>query len=593
MTYLKPLACEGCPHYGWESFMAFPQPLGRYRVLLVGEALGETEAEEGRPFAGRAGFLLKKLIRHAGLDPEGFGIANAVWCRPPQNKLRGMPYEASAVYQCGQRHLLPLLRRENAPVVVPLGAIPLRSLTGWEDILERRGYVWRDVTMPGGGLLYPTVHPSFVMRGNGNYGTVLIHDLQQAVEYAAGGFIPAPTNYLLDPPPADALRWADAYRAALANDPSLLCAFDIETAYDDEEKEEGGMDDEDRSYLILRISFSYRAGEAISFPWSGEYLAAVRRIFDSTGGKVVWNEGFDVPRLRAAGIQIAGTIFDGMVAWHVLESDLPKRLKFVASMLLPHQGPWKHLNRERPAFYNATDSDVEGQATSTIFQRLRESGLWRVYDRHILQMGPIFVHMSARGMPIDAVRRRDYAHLLASKQSEVLGRMVAAVPRAARLVDHVFPPHRRPQDASECLVESLPIPVVKCPQCGTERPTKAHFRVLKKKVNPCGGLAPITVTEARECWVRLKPWRPSGLQMLMYCKVAGIKPISRRDRQTGLVRPTFDENAIRNLCLRHPEDPLFSVILEYREVDKIAGTYIGRPAASGTGTDGLPSDVEQ
>jgi uracil-DNA glycosylase family 4 len=583
---LKPLACEGCPHYSWAGFLRNPQPLGSYGVMLIGEALGETEAAEGRPFAGKAGFLLDKLIRHAGLQRAGFGIANAVFCRPPDNKLAGEPYEASAVYQCRERHLLPLLRSTLPRVLVPMGATALSSLLGRKDILDARGYVWDQG--PGGALVYPTVHPSFILRGNGNYGTVFIHDLQRAVEVARDGWHPAPTDhYLLDPTPADALVWVEEYLRVLERDPHTYLAYDIETPYNDADKEEGSLEDEDASYTILRIGFAYRPGAALSIPWNGSYLAAISRALGSPGPKVVWNDGFDSPRIRAASVPICGPVHDGMVAWHVLESDLPKSLRFVSSMLLPNQGPWKHLSKERPAFYNAVDADVEGQLIHVIFEKLREAQLWSVYDRHILQLTPILARLSARGMPIDPVRRASYARLLDERQSEVLGRLQGAVPLAARKVEHVFKAKRGPNGQSappkgaKGDIRSRPALIAQrvCDACGKENPGKPHFKVFKKKVNPCSGAGvKVVQTEGLE-WYRLAPFKPSKDQLGRYCEVARIKPISRRTPDGYKV--TFDENAIRTLCLRHPDDPLFKIILDYREVDKIAGTYIGRPATAG------------
>jgi uracil-DNA glycosylase family 4 len=329
--------------------MHHPQALGKYNVLLIGEALGEQEADTGVPFSGRAGFLLDKLVRHAGLDRQGFGITNAVSCRPPDNKLSGMPYEQQAVYECRERHLLPLLRsyQTQRPVLVPMGAVALSSLLGRKDIIDARGYVWEHPL----GSVYPTVHPSYIMRGNGNYGTVFIHDLQQAVEFGARGFVPAPTYYTLDPTPAEALSWASAYEEALAADPQgVYLAFDIETPYEDELKEDGSLEDEDSTYVILRISFSYRNHHALSIPWHGSYLPAISRLLGSEGPKVVWNASFDCPRIRAHAVAINGPLHDGMVAWHVLESDLPKSLRFVSSMLLPNQPPWKHLAASQPSF---------------------------------------------------------------------------------------------------------------------------------------------------------------------------------------------------------------------------------------------------
>lgn len=578
---MKPATCNGCPCLPWQGFMHTPQPLGKYNVLLIGEALGEDEAASGSPFVGRAGFLLDKLIRHAGLDRAGFGVANAVWCRPPDNKLSGMPYEHQAVFECRERHLLPLLRSYGVrrPVLVPMGAVALSSLLGWKDIIDRRGYVW-DYPQ---GLVYPTVHPSYIMRGNGNYGTVFIHDLQRAVELARDGWTPAQTHYILDPTPEGAMAWADAYLAALGADPSLFLAYDIETPYHDEEKEEGGLEDDDTSNIILRVSFSFREHTALTIPWNGAYRGAIARILGSRGAKVVWNDAFDTPRIRAAGVPIHGPIHDGMVAWHVLESDLPKKLGFVASMLLDDQIPWKHLNKLSPQYYSAADADVEHRLIHKIFARLHEAGMWGIYDRHILQLTPILARLSSRGMPVDPVRRAEYAALLAARQTRCLQELVDAVPLAARRIAIVY--KKTPKDITGLQSRSVSRVVKVCAACGFVNPGRHHLRTLrrptsKRPQNPCAGAVVIEQSRPVEEYYRLAEFRPSLTQLGTYCQLKKINPIRRRTPDGYKV--TFDENAIRQLVLRHPQDQLFPKILAYREVDKIAGTYIGRPNVTST-----------
>ena len=57
------------------------------QVLLIGEAPGQQEDESGKPFVGRAGQLLEKLLREAGLDSaRDLYIANVIKCRPPNNR---------------------------------------------------------------------------------------------------------------------------------------------------------------------------------------------------------------------------------------------------------------------------------------------------------------------------------------------------------------------------------------------------------------------------------------------------------------------------------------------------------------------------
>src|SRR5437870_1207423 len=121
---MKPLVCEGCPAFAWQGFGP-PDGSGRLGVVLLGEALGEQEAITGRPFQGRAGQMFNKLLSNAGFQRDDFLITNAVWCRPPSNKLEGTPLEFPVINSCYSRHLLPLITERQPKVIVPMGNVAL------------------------------------------------------------------------------------------------------------------------------------------------------------------------------------------------------------------------------------------------------------------------------------------------------------------------------------------------------------------------------------------------------------------------------------------------------------------------------------
>ena len=126
-------------------------------VMFVGEGPGEQEDLSGRPFVGRAGQLLRTLIKEElGLDPSEVFIANIVKCRPPGNRAPE-PDEAAAC--------LPFLRRQVAAVrpriIVTLGNPSTQSLLQTTvGITKLRGTPVRK----GGFLFFPTYHPSYLLR---------------------------------------------------------------------------------------------------------------------------------------------------------------------------------------------------------------------------------------------------------------------------------------------------------------------------------------------------------------------------------------------------------------------------------------------
>ena len=542
-----------------------------YEVALLGEALGEDEANAGKPFVGRAGFKLTRLLEWAGLDRAKFDIYNTVWCRPPGNKLEGSQYEPSALNHCFTHHWSSLLR--SAKVIVPMGNVPTGFLLGKKGILTNRGYVYQ-----WNGLhVIPTVHPSFIQRGAAKWSAPFINDVQKAVELARTGMPPQFTNYLLDPSPLGALQWAQDYRAYLAAHPSTYLAFDIETPGkgDDEEDIDTDSDAPDRTWNIERIGFSYRGLSALSVPWAPEYMAAIRLLCESGGDKVVWNAGFDVPRIRRSGVALNGTIHDGMVAWHILHSDLPKRLAFVATFTCPWQPAWKHLSGAKPAFYNATDACVELRSMMVMEAELRKTGLWDVYQNDVLDLEPILVHMQTKGMPVDQVVRLDRACRLAEELVIVRERMEASVPLDARRIATIY--KGTPKDVTGLQVRRGTRTGKFCSVCGAERPGKSHFKRYVKKQNPCADGRVVERGQEVDIYYKLSPFSPSRDQLTRYHQLLGRPLPMVFDKKAGVRKVSFGERQLKDLAGQFPDDMLYSLILKYRELDKIAGTYVGRP----------------
>jgi DNA polymerase len=126
-------------------------------VMFVGEAPGRDEDLQGRPFIGRAGQLLDKMIAAMGYRREDVFIANIIKCRPPQNRTP-TPDEMAVC--------IPYLRRQIAIVrprtIVALGATAFKGLTGdpLANISRHRG-VWSEFE---GIPMMPTFHPAYLLR---------------------------------------------------------------------------------------------------------------------------------------------------------------------------------------------------------------------------------------------------------------------------------------------------------------------------------------------------------------------------------------------------------------------------------------------
>ena len=78
--------CRRCPLSSGRKTIVFGEGSPEARLMFVGEGPGADEDREGRPFVGRAGQLLNRMINAMGLDRSQVYIANVVKCRPPGNR---------------------------------------------------------------------------------------------------------------------------------------------------------------------------------------------------------------------------------------------------------------------------------------------------------------------------------------------------------------------------------------------------------------------------------------------------------------------------------------------------------------------------
>ncbi len=129
-------------------------------LVCIGEGPGADEDAQGKPFVGRAGQLLTKMLQSVGLDRDrDCYIANIVKCRPPGNR-NPEPDEIAACE--------PFLRAQLATiqpkVILALGSFAAQTLLRTkEPIGKLRGRVFPYHSM----ILIPTFHPAFLLRNPG------------------------------------------------------------------------------------------------------------------------------------------------------------------------------------------------------------------------------------------------------------------------------------------------------------------------------------------------------------------------------------------------------------------------------------------
>ncbi len=132
-------------------------------LVFVGEGPGAEEDRTGRPFVGRAGELLTKMISAMGLTREQVFICNMVKCRPPGNR-NPAPEEVQACWS----YLVRQLQIIRPKAIVTLGNPATKGLLNTTTGITRLRGSWQRLPAIGPGLegipLMPTFHPAYVLR---------------------------------------------------------------------------------------------------------------------------------------------------------------------------------------------------------------------------------------------------------------------------------------------------------------------------------------------------------------------------------------------------------------------------------------------
>lgn len=151
---------DGCTLKATATKLCFYRGAPDARLMIIGEAPGRDEDLEGRPFVGRAGQLLDKMLKAIGLGEDDVHITNVVYWRPPGNRTP-TPQEALACR--------PFLERQIELVkpdfIVALGGAAAKEVLGVSDGIMRLRGKWRDVKI--GALTVPalaTLHPAYLLR---------------------------------------------------------------------------------------------------------------------------------------------------------------------------------------------------------------------------------------------------------------------------------------------------------------------------------------------------------------------------------------------------------------------------------------------
>ena len=167
--------CRKCPLGQSKTNSVFERGKRTASLMLVGEAPGQQEDLQGKPFVGPAGKLLDKYLIAVGIDPEDVYICNILKCRPPQNR-DPLPEEQDACIE----YLRGQVRLVKPKMIVCLGRVAAMRLISPDFKITKEHGVFHK---KGNFLITAVYHPSALLRDPSKKEEMLKDMMHIAEEY--------------------------------------------------------------------------------------------------------------------------------------------------------------------------------------------------------------------------------------------------------------------------------------------------------------------------------------------------------------------------------------------------------------------------
>lgn len=416
-------------------------------ICFIGEAPGPEEDAVGKPFIGSSGQFLSRIFGSVGIIRKEVLLTNVFAQRPPDNKVNYFFQDAKNTRLTweGEEHVENLRRwlirrKEEGEVklLVALGAIPMRILTGKKRIDKWRGSVL-PCTLVEGFKVYCTYHPSFVLRALNEQGESITgekkkrqinayplfnHDLHRIVEQSTFPEIRNPERtFEINLAYEDIL---ERLNVLAETDKETFLAVDIETL----PSESGPMiwcigfsDHPQRAFVvpILRQRF---------FAWDEEeeaelWIAISKVLLNPKIRKIFQGGGYDLSILgRQYGLRVAdGTYEDTMLCHHASYPTIRKGLEVLTSIYT-----WEPYYKDEGKVglggsragdqaefqYNAKDCCVTREIFPITLRNARELGTLEGYNR-TTSIYPSLLGMMIRGVKIDTKKKETLGHEFTEK----------------------------------------------------------------------------------------------------------------------------------------------------------------------------------
>jgi len=396
------------------------------QLMVVGEAPGEMEEAQRRPFVGPTGQMLDDLLRSAGVSRSEVYLTNVVKVRPPQNDIKRLHELGKSV-----EDFLPQLWDEVAAInpncILALGNTALKYLTGYSGIIKYRGSILQNLKF-GLPKVVPTIHPASLLHGSEN-------EMRSWKDLA---YIRADVKRAVEQSKFRDLRLPERVLLIARNSLDLIRFFEGR-------KDKVSIDVETCRTIPQCIAFAFDRYSAISVPLlsSSSGIAmhdlmyiwrVIAEFVQDTKVKIIGhNLKFDEKRCRDVGLKFHDVWFDTMLAWHVLYPELPKKLQFVSSILTEepyYKDEGSEFNPQKDSLdrlllYNAKDAVVTFECYEKIRDELKELNLLDWFFENMMPLHRLYSDLEDVGLLVDQDARKrlitKYHELRNATHEELVG----------------------------------------------------------------------------------------------------------------------------------------------------------------------------
>jgi uracil-DNA glycosylase family 4 len=401
---------EGCPRA--QEKINSPKLWGtgpdKAPIMLIGEAPGQDEDEEGIPFVGASGRLLNTILAEVGIDRKDVYITNAVKCATADENQKP---PAKVINKC-KKHVLEEISSINPKVIVCLGATALQS------VLKRTG-----ITKLQNNVLFseelrckviPVVHPAYVLRNPAAYED-LARGLKLAKEEGVSRKLVARTKLKTFHKNASTVKQIDQLLDKLEASDHFVC--DLETTSLDH-----------RTAKIICFAFSWAEGLGITVfkeDLSDKQLERIKALFLSDKLKINHNIPFDIQILLANGIRVADPVFDTITAIALVDENirdkgldglvlrytdmgeywapLEQRKKEIIKEKVITEDDFSYdmFSRDEIGPYAQCDADATYRIYTICCREMDRQGLSEFYQKYTQPTAKVLLEMEYRGILVD------------------------------------------------------------------------------------------------------------------------------------------------------------------------------------------------